>query len=75
VDAIGGRYGVMNRRDGQQGSVFWFEIPYKPDQDFADNLAELSVRYSTPQMSQSVALMSPIVLHHSVLLNILLVEE
>eukprot|EP01034_Spumella_vulgaris_P047356 gene47356-biopygen13482 len=31
VDAIGGRYGVMKRPDGKQGSVFWFEIPYKPD--------------------------------------------
>jgi CheY-like chemotaxis protein len=42
VDAIGGRYGVMNRKDGQQGSVFWFEIPYKPDLEFSSNMTELS---------------------------------
>jgi CheY-like chemotaxis protein len=44
VDAIGGRYGVKNREDGQQGSVFWFEIPYKPDLEYANNLKDLSPR-------------------------------
>jgi len=31
VDALGGYYGVSNRRDGEQGSIFWFAIPYRPD--------------------------------------------
>ena len=30
-DALGGYYGVRARKDGIQGSVFWFAIPYKPD--------------------------------------------
>ena len=32
VDAIQGDYGVRKRRDGQRGSVFWFTIPYRPDE-------------------------------------------
>ena len=31
VEALHGRYGVDRRRDGQQGSLFWFTIPYRPD--------------------------------------------
>eukprot|EP00981_Chlorochromonas_danica_P013452 scaffold6381_cov159-Ochromonas_danica.AAC.1 len=31
VDALNGAYGVAHRRDGKQGSVFWFSIPYRPD--------------------------------------------
>jgi CheY-like chemotaxis protein len=54
VDAIGGRYGVINRRDGQQGSVFWFEIPYKPDLEYANNLMDLS-----PRALASLAVKSP----------------
>ena len=32
VEALEGLYGVRARDDGKQGSVFWFSIPYKPDQ-------------------------------------------
>jgi len=31
IEAIRGTYGVQKRRDGKQGSLFWFEIPYRPD--------------------------------------------
>ena len=31
VEALGGHYGVRGRRDGQQGCLFWFSIPYRPD--------------------------------------------
>ncbi len=31
VEALGGRYGVKNRPDGRQGSLFWFSFPYRPD--------------------------------------------
>jgi CheY-like chemotaxis protein len=31
VEALKGRCGVRRRRDGQQGSLFWFSIPYRPD--------------------------------------------
>jgi CheY-like chemotaxis protein len=30
-EAIGGACGVDDRSDGQQGSSFWFEIPYDPE--------------------------------------------
>ena len=31
IEALGGKYGVKNRSDGQQGSLFWFTFPYRPD--------------------------------------------
>eukprot|EP00597_Dinobryon_sp_UTEXLB2267_P007806 CAMPEP_0170096654 /NCGR_PEP_ID=MMETSP0019_2-20121128/28730_1 /TAXON_ID=98059 /ORGANISM="Dinobryon sp., Strain UTEXLB2267" /LENGTH=702 /DNA_ID=CAMNT_0010318717 /DNA_START=754 /DNA_END=2862 /DNA_ORIENTATION=+ len=31
VDALNGHYGVAQRRDGGEGCLFWFQIPYKPD--------------------------------------------
>ena len=31
MDALGGSCGVRDRDDGQQGSVFWFTFPYRPD--------------------------------------------
>jgi CheY-like chemotaxis protein len=31
MEAIGGRYGVRKRKDGAQGSLFWFALPYRPD--------------------------------------------
>jgi CheY-like chemotaxis protein len=31
IEALGGKYGVQNRPDGQQGSLFWFTFPYRPD--------------------------------------------
>ena len=31
IEALHGKYGVHSRRDGRQGSVFWFSIPYRPD--------------------------------------------
>jgi CheY-like chemotaxis protein len=35
LEALHGFYGVMKRRDGKQGSLFWFAIPYKPDSAIA----------------------------------------
>ena len=38
LEALHGFYGVMKRRDGKQGSLFWFAIPYKPDTVYAKHL-------------------------------------
>jgi CheY-like chemotaxis protein len=32
IEAIHGEYGVRSRRDGSKGSLFWFTIPYRPDE-------------------------------------------
>ena len=32
IEALGGACGVRDRRDGKQGSVFWFTFPYRPDE-------------------------------------------
>jgi CheY-like chemotaxis protein len=41
IEALGGRCGVEKRRDGQEGSLFWFQIPYRPDH-VASRLMEAS---------------------------------
>jgi CheY-like chemotaxis protein len=38
LEALHGFYGVMKRRDGKQGSLFWFAIPYKPDNVYAQHM-------------------------------------
>ena len=39
VEAIQGEFGVRNRNDGQKGSLFWFMIPYRPDEAYASLMA------------------------------------
>jgi CheY-like chemotaxis protein/signal transduction histidine kinase len=36
MDALGGKYGVKKRDDNQEGSLFWFSIPYRPDRSVTD---------------------------------------
>ncbi|RYH22496.1 response regulator [archaeon] len=33
IEALRGQCGVCRRRDGKQGSLFWFTIPYRPDEE------------------------------------------
>jgi len=49
LEALKGRYGVSHRRDGKQGSLFWFEIPYRPDTFSA------SIDYRIMQQTNSFA--------------------
>jgi CheY-like chemotaxis protein len=35
IEALQGKCGVKKRSDGEQGSVFWFSIPYRPDEGAA----------------------------------------
>jgi CheY-like chemotaxis protein/signal transduction histidine kinase len=40
VEALKGHYGIRKRKDGKQGSLFWFTIPYRPDR-ILQTLAEI----------------------------------
>ncbi len=56
MKALKGSYGVRKRKDGKQGSLFWFAIPYKPDpasseQTLFDQSSGTGVR--TPKQSRS----------------------
>ena len=31
MEALGGSYGVHDRKDGRQGTAFWISFPYRPD--------------------------------------------
>jgi CheY-like chemotaxis protein/signal transduction histidine kinase len=37
IEALTGNYGVRERKDGKQGSLFWFKFPYYPDTNIIDN--------------------------------------
>jgi signal transduction histidine kinase len=41
--ALGGTCGVRNRSDGAPGSLFWFEIPYRPDHAAAEDIKSCDV--------------------------------
>eukprot|EP00981_Chlorochromonas_danica_P007306 scaffold1662_cov232-Ochromonas_danica.AAC.1 len=59
MEALNGFYGVSHRRDGKQGSVFWFSIPYRADVVTADDMVRKSLsprrsfmRYQLPTISE-----------------------
>jgi CheY-like chemotaxis protein/signal transduction histidine kinase len=37
IEALNGNYGVRQRKDGKQGSLFWFKFPYYPDTNIVEN--------------------------------------
>lgn len=51
--SLGGKYGVCKRRDGKQGSLFWFAFPYVPD-DIANTMAmeEMAKSVKLPVLQQ-----------------------
>lgn len=62
IEALKGFYGVRDRRDGQEGSLIWFAIPYKPDDQFADECSSRSAGSLDPEAND-------------VALNILIVDD
>eukprot|EP00981_Chlorochromonas_danica_P013266 scaffold6042_cov247-Ochromonas_danica.AAC.11 len=44
IEALDGTCGVENRRDGMQGSLFWFQIPYRPDVQLAQRVQNGGLR-------------------------------
>ena len=42
--ALKGSRGVLSRKDGKQGSVFWFAVPYRPDPHYRSGLREDGVK-------------------------------
>jgi len=56
IDALHGLFGVGGRKDGQQGSVFWFAVPYR--QDTTDsNYAEVDSKENSDPDAQIDSLM------------------
>lgn len=44
MEALKGNYGVKQRKDGMQGSLFWFAIPYRPDSVLSAALRDPSLQ-------------------------------
>jgi CheY-like chemotaxis protein len=54
IETLKGQYGVRRRSDGQQGSLFWFMIPYQPDDTISKmNLANDSADQNSTSFSNS----------------------
>lgn len=47
IDALDGKYGVLDRKDNQNGCRFWFTIPYKPDRNIIP-MVEIELASITP---------------------------
>jgi signal transduction histidine kinase len=55
LESLRGSCGIRGRRDGQEGSLFWFTIPYVPDPDSASASNLQTVRlHNNFTMSESV---------------------
>ena len=54
VEALHGYWGVKLRRDNEQGSLFWFMIPYKPDPITANSLLKHHDVQTDAKLMQSV---------------------
>lgn len=52
VDALKGRFGVRHRRDGKQGSLFWFTVPYRPDEVAAEEEQRLFRRAQRQRLKE-----------------------
>jgi CheY-like chemotaxis protein/signal transduction histidine kinase len=57
IEALKGEYGVHRRADKKNGSVFWFTIPYRPDQLTASSLQQ---QPQQPQFSSSLNQNNPL---------------
>jgi hypothetical protein len=55
VEALHGQYGVCSRPDGQQGSLFWFAIPYRPDYLSAELARTAGDNYAAPSATESAS--------------------
>lgn len=69
VEALNGCYGVKKRKDGKEGCLFWFTIPYKADEAMAhiehspsplksEYLREISIPL-VAQLPENLASLSP----------------
>eukprot|EP00981_Chlorochromonas_danica_P005046 scaffold1016_cov175-Ochromonas_danica.AAC.4 len=63
VQALGGNCGVQRRRDGGQGALFWFDIPYSPDSVAA---ASSSSSARNASLRRSSSLKIKLLLHRSI---------
>ncbi len=59
VEALKGKYGVHQREDQKRGSVFWFTIPYKPDDVVAAHATLLKEESSTNRSSLESCRIAP----------------
>ena len=50
MEALKGSCGMTSRKDGQEGSIFWFSFPYRPDSVANDYINEHGTRDGTNEI-------------------------
>ena len=53
MEALKGSCGMTSRQDGQEGSIFWFSFPYRPDSVANDYNNEHGPRDGTEKILQN----------------------
>ena len=77
MEALGGEYGIKSRHDNEQGSNFWFSIPYRPDTTAVNEVAVRSLSVA----NNTISLTAPTINTNSSskdvfrALNVLLVDD
>lgn len=83
IDALDGKYGVLDRKDNQNGCRFWFTIPYKPDRNITSMVEIEIASINSPIVESAInnlnsppTLIPPISLPQSTIkLRILVVDD
>ena len=65
VEALKGKYGVNNRKDGQQGSLFWFEFPYRADK-FTSNMVKQASLAPTAMLTPTASTVTDVSMDYCV---------
>jgi CheY-like chemotaxis protein len=73
VEALGGRFGVGSRTDGQQGSRFWFSIPYTPDETYSKEVQSAAEQSTKIKLERTMSFDAEE--KQSVILSALIVED
>ena len=60
VEALGGKCGFTDRRDGQPGSLFWFTFPYRRDDTVLTNAPRMHISSSSRRSSLQQNVISPL---------------
>ncbi|RYH20407.1 response regulator, partial [archaeon] len=66
VQALGGKCGVSRRRDGGEGSMFWFTIPYRPDSTVGKKILMSNCTYKSAVYSPRIGIKSQVTSHSQI---------
>ena len=77
VQAIGGDYGVRGKKGGGTGSLFWFSLPYDPDEETARSVlqTDMELKKLDRQLISGQKVRKSHIMEESLAPKVLLVED